>query len=333
MPVIKFLSLFQDQPQRCYTRRNIRMNWGKKNMRKSLTLLTAVLSMGLLLGGCGKQSQKNQTKAESTSLASKQHLSNFQLQQKYVALTDAAMKPVNLINQQTDSSNQKLSASLTSTKQKVQKIQKELRANQNNPKLTKSLQHYAKTILTLVSSVGSSNNNSYSTSFTKLNTEAHDIAKTDFNNEIPDSLQNSLNYQAENNTYASGNIINTKGFRITFTKIQIVSDDSNGKVVLFNYTYHNKHKTATTPQTDLNKYGVFQQNGVDLSTGTPASSYISSNSNYSTAAQQATTAVEPGKTVTAVASIELKDDKAAVNYEGNNPSTHKSIGTITIKLQ
>jgi len=193
--------------------------------------------------------------------------------------------------------------------------------------------HYSKTSSSLLSNIQNADNSSYSKSFLNLNTEAQQLAKKYFNGEEPDSLKDVLAYQAANNTYASGNTLNTKDFQLKFSKIQIVSDDSSGKVILFTYTFQNKSKTALTPATILQQYGDFQQDGTKLTEGAPAASYQQSETDYATENTQAKTAVPAGKTVTAVVSLTLKDETSTVEYIGTNPSNKESIGTISINLQ
>lgn len=300
-------------------------------MRKLIISIIALLSATMLLTACHSQSSASDSAARSSSVDRNQ--STYELQQKYVALTDAAMKPVTLVNQQSKSANNQLSDSLNTATQSIDQLNTELKHNRTHVKLTKALLHYSQTITSLLTTLKNANNSAYSRNFIALNTEAQQIAKKYFNGEQPDSLKNVLSYQAENNTYASGNTLNTKNFQLKFSKIQIVSDDNNGKVILFTYTFKNKSNADLTPATILQQYGEFQQDGTKLNDGIPATSYQQSETSYATNSNQAETAVAAGQTVTAVVGLALKNDTSTVEYVASNPTNKESIGTISIQLQ
>ncbi|MFD1319259.1 DUF5067 domain-containing protein [Loigolactobacillus zhaoyuanensis] len=298
-------------------------------MHKFILAITALVSATLLLTACHSQSTSN----NSTASSHNRNMSTYELQRKYVALTDAAMKPVTLVNQQSKGANSQLSESVDTATQSVEQLNSDLKRNRTQPTLTKALLHYSQTISTLLTTIKDTENSAYSQNFLSLNTEAQKLAKKYFNNEQPDSLKTVLAEQAENNTYASGNTVNTKNFQIKFSKIQVVSNDTNGQVILFTYTFQNKGKTALTPAVVLQQYGQFQQNGVQINEGAPATSYQQSESSYATANNQANTAVAAGQTVTAVVGLTLQNDTDTVEYIGTNPTNKQSIGTISIKLQ
>lgn len=298
-------------------------------MSKTTTLLVTLLSAGLLLTSCGKQDQNKLTASESSSLAATKKMSHYTLQQKFVAITDATMGPVQLVNKQSSSANAQLNTKISKATQKIQQIQTDLSRNQTNSALTNKLSHYAKTSLKLLNSITAANSNQYSENFTKLSNETQKIAKADFNNELPNSYQSVLTYQAEHGTYASGNILNTPDFRISFTKIQTMTTSSGDTVLLLTYTYHNKRDTTATPATDLAKYGSFHQGTTTLKSTTPTTS----DSTLTQSLNQATQTVAAGKTVTAATAMTISSTDTAIEYNAVQPKNQKSLGTITINLK
>lgn len=298
-------------------------------MSKTTTLLVTLLASGLLLTGCGKQDQNKLTSSESASLAATKKMSHYTLQQKFVAITDATMGPVQLVNKQSSSANDQLNNKITQATQKIQKVQTDLSRNQTNSALTNKLSHYAKTSLKLLNAITAANGNQYSENFTKLSNETQKLAKSDFNNELPNSYQRVLTYQAEHGTYASGNILNTPDFRITFTKIQTITNNNGDTVLLLTYTYHNKRSDNATPATDLAKYGSFHQGTTKLTSTNPTVS----DSTVTQSLQQATKAVTAGKTVTAATAMTISNTNTAIEYNAVQPKNHKALGTITVNLK
>ncbi|MFD0897131.1 DUF5067 domain-containing protein [Loigolactobacillus binensis] len=296
-------------------------------MRKFILTLITFLGATLLLTACHSQAA-----SKDQSSSGERNMSTYELQRKYVALTDAAMKPITLVNQQSKNANNQISTAVSTANQSIEQLNNTLKQNRTHTKLTKALLHYSQTISALLTTIQNADNSAYAKHFLSLNSEAQKLAKEYFHGEQPDSLKTVLAYQAANNTYASGNTLNTKNFQIKFSKIQIISNDAGGRVILFTYTFHNKSQAALTPAIVLNQYGKFQQNGAQLSAGTPATSYQQSETSYASNNSQATTAVAAGKTVTAVVGLTLKDTKSTVDYVGINPKDQQPIGTISIKL-
>lgn len=297
-------------------------------MRK-FTLIILLIGTALGLTACQSHTATD-NQAQNSSV--NQSMSTYDLQHQYVAITDAVMKPVTLVNQKQQNDDKQLKDDLDTATQKIDQAKSDLNQNKTHQKLTQALLSYRKTAAGLLTAIKDSDNNAYSRQFISLDRQAAKLAKTYFHNQRPDSLEKVLQYQAENNTYASGNILNTKKFQVKFKKIQIVGTDDNQRVILLTYSFHNKSDTALTPATILNDYGEFKQDTTTLQEGQPATSYQQSDPDYTTAQQQAQQAVAPGETVTAVVGLTLKDSTTTVDYNCATPKNQQSIGTISIKL-
>lgn len=297
-------------------------------MRK-FTLIILLIGTALGLTACQSHTASD-NQAQNSSV--NQSMSTYDLQHQYVAITDAVMKPVTLVNQKQQNDDKQLKDDLDTATQKIDQAKSDLNQNKTHQKLTQALLNYRKTAAGLLTAIKDSDNNAYSRQFISLDRQAAKLAKTYFHNQRPDSLEKVLQYQAENNTYASGNILNTKKFQVKFKKIQIVGTDDNQRVILLTYSFHNKSDTALTPATILNDYGEFIQDTTTLQEGQPATSYQQSDPDYTTAQQQAQQAVAPGKTVTAVVGLTLKDSTTTVDYNCATPKNQQAIGTISIKL-
>ncbi|KRM97685.1 DUF5067 domain-containing protein [Loigolactobacillus rennini] len=298
-------------------------------MRK-FTLIIFLIGATLGLTACQSHNPTNNQAAQTSSI--NHTMSTYDLQHQYVAITDAVMKPVSLVNQHQQNDDKQLKDDLDSATQKIDQAKSELKQNKTHQQLTQALLVYRKTAANLLTAIKDSDNNAYSRQFISLDRQAAKLAKKYFNNHRPDSLEKVLKYQAENNTYASGNVLNTKKFQIKFNKVQIVGTDDNQRVILLTYTFHNKSDTPLTPATILNDYGEFKQDTTTLQEGEPATSYQQSNPDYTTAQQQAQQAVAPGETATAIIGLTLKDKTTTVDYNGITPKNQQPIGTISIKL-
>ncbi|WP_125706306.1 hypothetical protein [Lacticaseibacillus daqingensis] len=154
---------------------------------KKLTTILITLVAAVTLGGCQQPAKTPTTHSTKTMITSKQY-TIAQLRERYVTVTDVAVKPLDLASYKQPEA--KLKAAIQSGQKTLARVRLTLVSNITEKPLTDALLKYLDAADQMLTLMTGTDQTAYNAAAKAFSTQCSAIGKTYFGGQLPDSIVN-----------------------------------------------------------------------------------------------------------------------------------------------
>lgn len=175
---------------------------------KKMGYLVLLLASLMMAGGCVKVGQQPATSSSNKTVVTSRQYTTGQLQQRYVKISDAVIKPLNLATYKQPLATIKKTAA--SSQKTLAAIDLQLADNNSAPALTKALRAYVKAGEQTLTSMTGTNQAAYNSASKAFFTQCQALARQSFGGQLPDSVI-TLSKRSQAAAKASGSASSSSG--------------------------------------------------------------------------------------------------------------------------